>query len=430
MKSKTFLKTIALFPLFSCLTSCSTGKADLIFSPGEDKSFAYHELENESFVKLRNSVDSFSAKVSEKLFETYDDDVNIAFSPVSIYLDLGLGAKAGAGNTRNEILDALNIDYETLNQNYGLLYRSLNDEFDEGQSLITNSIWLNPNLKFKEDALKELATDYFCYSYLADFTSDNKNANLAITNFIKEHTKGLLSPDLKLDTTTNFVLLNTLYLKDVWNALGEDLRLYPNKMNFKNSDGSLRSNKDFLSGYYETGLTFENQDFSSFFAKTFNDYRLVFIKPDEGKTLKDVFIEKNINLLLNHSFSEGAIDDENMLIHKTRAIFPEFEASFDKDIKDFIDKEFNVNDLFNENCDFSTILENHVGNCTAIKHITKLKVDRKGIEGAAITAMVAASSPAPLYEEVYHDFILDRDFGFLVLDTYNNILFSGAVEKI
>ena len=106
MKSKTFLKTIALFPLFSCLTSCSTGKADLIFSPGEDKSFAYHELENESFVKLRNSVDSFSAKVSEKLFETYDDDVNIAFSPVSIYLDLGLGAKAGAGNTRNEILDA------------------------------------------------------------------------------------------------------------------------------------------------------------------------------------------------------------------------------------------------------------------------------------------------------------------------------------
>ena len=44
--------------------------------------------------------------------------------------------------------------------------------------------------------------------------------------------------------------------------------------------------------------------------------------------------------------------------------------------------------------------------------------------------MVAAYSPAPLYEEVYHDFILDRDFGFLVLDTYNNILFSGAVEKI
>ena len=66
------------------------------------------------------------------MLKDYQDGTNLAFSPISIYLDLGLGARASAGNTQEQILNALNVDFETLNSSYKTLFCLLNDEYDEG----------------------------------------------------------------------------------------------------------------------------------------------------------------------------------------------------------------------------------------------------------------------------------------------------------
>ena len=52
----------------------------------------------------------------------------------------------------------------------------------------------------------------------------------------------------------------------------------------------------------------------------------------------------------------------------------------------------------------------------------------KCIEGAAVTIVAVDTESVEMYE--YHDFVIDRAFGYLVTDKYDNILFSGVVNRI
>ena len=69
--------------------------------------------------------------------------------------------------------------------------------------------------------------------------------------------------------------------------------------------------------------------------------------------------------------------------------------------------------------------------CSAIKHVTDLTVNEKGIEGAAVTVveMDGASAGEPM-KEVYADFVVDRAFAFLITDHQDVTLFSGVVNGV
>ena len=60
----------------------------------------------------------------------------------------------------------------------------------------------------------------------------------------------------------------------------------------------------------------------------------------------------------------------------------------------------------------------------------KIKIDRKGIEGAAISALVDAGAADDPYEKVFHDFVVDRSFGYLIRSGRDKILFSGVIETL
>ena len=86
--------------------------------------------------------------------------------------------------------------------------------------------------------------------------------------------------------------------------------------------------------------------------------------------------------------------------------------------------------MFDEEAsDFSGITESDVY-VDALIHKCALKVNKKGIEGAAVTAVVGDGAGAPIYQNVYHDYTVDRAFGFILTDGYGTVLFSGAVNKI
>ena len=94
-----------------------------------------------------------------------------------------------------------------------------------------------------------------------------------------------------------------------------------------------------------------------------------------------------------------------------------------------LSKSFNIKSLFDDSCDFSNITTAKVS-CSEIKHILKLMVNNKGIEGAALTYEVLAGAVGPdEYTDVYETFPVDKEFGF-VLTRNNAILFSGIIFNI
>ena len=424
--------------LFGISACAGSGKSTQLGAPAAATSLTYQERKDEGLNSIIASAEKFASEFAAQTYSALGDGGNFAVAPVSVYMALSIAAECAAGETRSEILSALNIDYGTLKSEFSKLYRSLTAEYKansgdiEGRLNLTNSVWLNSgigNFNAKQNCINSLADNYYCYSFAADFTHDNANANNALKSFIKKQTYGLINRDFNISEENSFVLMNTLYLKDIWNLYGNDLPFTDQNYQFKASNGQQKSQK-FLSGYYSVGRVYEEESFSHFFASTLNGYKIKFILPKEGYTVQDVFTAENI-AKVNAITDYNALDHENLLRYHTRCLFPEFYATFDKDVKPVLESYFDVHAMFDmDRSDFTTIsdMQNY---CSSVRHVTELKVNKKGIEGAAVTVLPFAGAPGPdEYTDVYEDFVVDGAFGFILTDRYDTTVFSGVINGI
>lgn len=389
---------------------------------------------NDNYLAFKSKIQSFSHRLSEAFVkDQYDENKNITISPLSIEMCLGLATYAANGVTRQELLDALGVDFETLNTFYKPFFEQFNitklSNMDDlaSQLLLTNSIWIDKDVEYIDQGLDDLKNNYCCYSYEADFDGHNKDSNDAIKDFIYEQTKGLINPEMNLSPATLFVLLNTLYLKDVWNEGGNSLSYTPQSYPFTNGDGQ-KVRLNLLMGNFCGGKVIETDDFSSFYTSTDHDYKIYFIKPNEGKTISKVFNKENMAYVLNKN-NYVTVDHEKRESYLTRCFFPEYQADCNLDLKKLFIDNFNVKSLFDKNGSLTNVCKTPAY-VEDFRHIAKLAVDKKGIEGAAVTYMAYAGAAASEYKEVRSNFIIDKEFGFILTNAYNDVIFSGVVSNL
>ncbi len=427
--------------LFACTGGVGAGKSTLLAKPQAVVELPYDESNTDGFKVISKSAADFAARFSGAAYSEFgaDKNNNIAVSPISAYMALSLAARCTDGDTRAEILSALGVSYELMESELKNLYRSLNIERRSNTGDLSalvelgNSIWLDKSANANKICLESLANDYYCYSYSADFARDNDNANLAVRSFVRERTHKLIDIDFDLSPSTVFALINTLYLKDVWNEHGDDIELTNVGIDFLCDDGKI-TNKRFIDGYYCGGRAYTSKsgEFTSFFTSTHGGHRINFIVPSDGYTVDDVFTAENI-AEMSAITDYGEIDTENKIYYHTNCVFPMFDASFDEDVRPLLEKNMNVRKMFDPvNADYSPITDGNGVACSRVRHVAKLKVDRKGIEGAAVTveAMDGSAAPIDKYKDVYETFTVDRAFGFTITDYYGTTLFSGVVKKI
>lgn len=433
---KKFRKIVcaALASLVCCvgIAGCANkGESTLLRGAEKGEKLSYQE-ETEDLPQISAGAEKFASAFAGAAFSQLVGQ-NFAVSPVSVYMALSLAAQSAAHQTREEILSALNVSYEELSSGAGYLYRSLNRDFISGKVRLSNSVWVDEGTQVRQECLDTLAEQFFCSSFSADFAHDNQAANDAVRYFVKEQTNGLIDKDFQLTSDTYFALINALYLKDSWNTDGRDLSLTADDRTFTGEDGEIISKK-FLQGDYKPGRVWEGETFSTFYTSTNAGFSIKFLVPKEGYTLSEVFTEENL-AAVSGCRDYNAIDEENKIRYETRCIFPEFHASFDRDVAGIL-RSFGIVKLFDgAACDLTSLMERESmerGNayCYKIQHVTDLTVDRKGIEGAAVTVAADGAESAEMYETVREEFVVDRPFGFILTDTYGTSLFSGAVYSI
>ena len=139
-----------------------------------------------------------------------------------------------------------------------------------------------------------------------------------------------------------------------------------------------------------------------------------------------MFTEENIakvNVLSDYNAYDEVSDKTNV----TRCIFPEYKTDYDKDVSEIL-KDMGIKNLFDATkCDFTNLSADGVV-CSQVRHVTKLAVDKKGVEGAAVTIIAMDGTSVPNFE--YFDFTVDRAFGFILTDSNGVQLFSGAVNSL
>ena len=387
---------------------------------------SYEEQNSPALAAVREGAAGFAARFLAAAGENFAEDGNAAVSPVSVYAAMAMAAECAAGKTREQLLAALNTDGQTLREGFGLFYRSLARDGKE-KIVLSDSVWLDESVAFRQDCLDTLAESYHCASFAADFRGANERANEAVRNFIKEQTNGLIDQDPSLGETTRFALINTLYVKTKWDQEGNDLPETDETYAFRNADGTTVTTR-LLRAYAETGVAYEGENFTSFYAATNIGCRLVFLFLYEGLTPKDVFTQENIAAAADADY--GGYDENGSPRYGTRCLFPAFEAVYKENVSPIL-QDMGVTDLFTPACDLSAALETEGESvlCNKVQHVARLKVEAKGIEGAAATIADAApeSDEAPV--EVF-DFVVDRAFAYLLLAPDGTILFAGAVNKI
>ena len=244
----------------------------------------------------------------------------------------------------------------------------------------------------------------------------------------------MIKPELDFAADILFVLMNTLYVKDVWNSFGDELDYSLNPEHYFVNSNKKKSEKKLLQGYYAAGRKIETENYSCFHTLTLNGLKLYFVKPNDGKELKSVFNKEAMDYVLGDNYVVQ--DDAKKERYFTRCIFPEFIADCDNNLKDLLYNDFDIKSIFvPDKCDFTNLSNDdkyHIY-CSEVRHITKLDINKKGMEGAAVTIMsmdnVTAAPEPEQYMYIYEDFVVDKEFGFVL--TYNDsVLFSGVVNNI
>lgn len=401
---------------------------------------SWQEQKEEKYVSFLSKVDGFASRFAPTVYELNGKgNDNFAVSPVSMFAGLSLAAECAAGDTRTEILNTLGVSHGELISQSMNLYRALNVAHEgsgvvgnpkTGRLQFGNSIWVQKDFDVNQACADSLADNFGCYSYRVDFQNNNRAANKLISDFVKEQTNGLIKKDYDFEEDVVFALINSLYLKTIWNINGRKLPLTQDTYSFLEYNGNSEISP-LMQADYREGRAFDGEGYTSFYVQTYNGYKIKFLLPDEGVSIDDVFTAENLSAV-NSVKDYDAVDDEAMKIYYTRCLFPEYEASFDEDVQDAlagmgIEKLFSV-----EDCDLSSLVDrDQVVYCKGAQHTTKLSVDRIGIEGAAVTVIQGATNAGPPpYEKVYLDFVVDRSFGFVLTDMQNVTLFSGIVKHL
>ena len=437
---KKVVSLLLVFVMGFVFSACSVNP-DKYSLAGAAKAMAvqHFDTNQEGYKEFMDKLDAFAAKLTHEVYSDSDKQANICISPVSVYMALALAVECAEGNTREEILSAVGVTYDEVWNFTKVLYGFSNREyyytdmkankeilaFEE----LANSIWVDESTTLKEDVIDSLSNNYNCDLFSVDFKT-NEGAK-AINAYIKEKTHGIINGDIEFSPETLFTIINTFYLKEVWNRYGKDLTLTDKAYDFKAVNGSVTSTR-LLRGYYQEGKAYEGEGYTAFYTKTAHGVAIKFIVPDDERSLSEVFTASNL-YGVNNIADYGHVDEENKLLHYTRVLFPEYKASFDGDLKSILKNDFGINELFDLSaCDFSKATDVEQIACDGVVHKCSVDVNKTGIEGAAVTVMPAAGAGAPLegYEEVYHEFVVDRAFGFVMTDSNGTVIFSGVVNGL
>jgi len=387
---------------------------------------AYQKSENEWQNNRKEITEGYNSSMnintffesSLKAFLTNTKGENKVYSPLNIYMALGMLAELTDTSTRQQILTALGEkNIESLRKNANGLWRA--NYFDDGRvtSLLSSSLWLNDKINFKEKTLKYIADTYYSSSYRGEMGSDSFNQ--ALRGWLNRETKNLLkdaADTVEMDYETVLALATTIYFKAAW-----DDEFHPSatkKDTFHSPSGDIEC--DFMNKS-QTGSYFLGKNFTAIKMHLQGSGSMYLFKPDENTSTDDI---------INNPETAELIKQGDFWKNRHGALIkisvPKFDVNSQTDLKEPLN-QLGIKDAFIEGkADFSPTTDDTNAYVSSGKHAARVMIDEKGCIGAAFTVMLANGTSMP--SEILN-FKLDRPFVFVVTSATADSLFAGVVNN-
>lgn len=334
-------------------------------------------------------------------------------SPYSILNAMLLVMFGSNDTTRQELLNYFLIDDFDHLKRSGKDIRNLNKtKYDELK--IANAMFLNKGFDIK-DSYKQLLQLFNSKIESVDL----KNSIDYINSYIEQNTGNMITNFLSKDSINNdtkAILLNCIYFNAKWSKefkqMENQMEFNGTKMDFMECEGNFQY---YDNNYFETvKIPYEKENFSM----------IACLPKGRNNTLEISEI-----ITRNEFRIHGQLNHPERMKHDDFIIkMPEFEIDETIDIKKKM-KNNGINLLFDEKkCDLTNIYENsndnlYVGN---ILHKAVIKVNHKGTEAAAVTAVMFETYNYNPNQKKPRELIFNKPFHyFIVHNTTNAIIFSG-----
>ena len=369
--------------------------------------------------EYQDGLQEFCTKTVQE-FLAGEDEQNKVYSPLNVYLALGMLAELTDNESRTQILDLLNVDtIEALREKVTKLWNA--SYYDDGilTSRLASSLWLNEKVNFVPETLKTLAEVYYASSYQGKMGSAEFDA--ALQGWLNEQTGGLLEEQasgVKMTPETILALATTIYYKGKWSdAFYEGAT---EKGIFHAPSGDITC--DFMH-QSETHFVYSGETFTAIAKSFLYGGNMYLILPDEDVSVKQLLLEKEVM-----DFIFAGNEWEHKLLLKVNLSMPKFDVASDMSLIDGL-KKLGVTNVFDaETSDFTPMTTDTEDIFVSkVSHAARVKVDEEGCEAAAYTVIMMENTSMFLGDEV--DFILDRPFLFVITGTDGLPLFVGVVNQ-
>ncbi len=392
---------------------------------------AYFDVRKENAKLCKDDAYDFAFRVIDSF--RMDTDKNFVCSPVTTYLSLAALAEMSEGNTRGQILKALNVsDIGECSDKASQIFYSSYANGKQHKMLPSVSVWIDNahDYKYNGKVLGVLGND--CHADIFEGQLDSEGSAKAMQDWMGNSTDGKLSYPVEnlLNDKTDMVMISALLYRAKWENEFWKGATKPDIFHTKTGDVTC----DFMSNI--DSIVYLGSNYKAVY-KTMDSAiggRVIFILPDEGVTCDELLSEGNILRFLK---ADTDYWESNITVKKGCEVIckiPKFEIPMDIDMKAGL-AAMGITDVFDlHEADFTGFIDAGINKNTYLnsaRQRLKLSIDEEGCEGIAIEVYEFEEYAAdePLEEPERIDFICDRPFILAVEGTIGVPLFMGIIEN-
>ncbi|XP_006155740.1 plasminogen activator inhibitor 1 [Tupaia chinensis] len=367
-------------------------------------------------------VTDFGVKVFRQVAQA-SKERNVVFSPYGVASVLAMLQLTTAGETQQQIQAAMGFKIDEKDTATALrrLYKELMGPWNKDEISTTDAIFVQRDLKLVPGFMPHFFRLFRTTIKQVDF-SEVERARFIINDWVKRHTKGMISNLLgegAVNQLTRLVLANALYFNGQWKTP------FPNSGThhglFHKSDGSTVS---------VPMMTQTNKFNYTEFTTPDGHYYDILELPYHGDTLS-MFIaapyEKEVPLSALTNILDAQLISQwkgNMTRLPRLLVLPKFSLESEVDLRRPLE-DLGMTDMFRPNrADFSSLSDQELLYVSQALQKVKIEVNESGTVASSSTAILVSARMAP--EEI----IMDRPFLFVVRhNPTGTILFLGQVME-
>jgi serpin B len=224
-------------------------------------------------------------KTSAQTFLADTGTENVLYSPLNLYLALGMLSEVTDTDSRAQILDVLqSSSVDETRKTAKALWES--NYRDDGIVTCTmaNSIWLNDQIHYKKELFQTLAENYYASAFSGQMGSNELNQ--AFAAWLNEQTGGLLTDEasqMELSPYTVIALVSTVYYQASWKDKMDESQTAKETFHAPNGDVMC----DMMKETY-AGTVYSGEHFTAAQKRFTEGGNMIFILPDEDSSVDEV----------------------------------------------------------------------------------------------------------------------------------------------